>query len=372
MLHAGATLAAWLHDLSPFAIRFSEHWGLRWYGLSYALGFVIGWLVVRWLAKIGFSPIPADRAGDVILLCVIGVIVGGRLGYVLFYQPSLLWMVQPRFPWWGVLALNQGGMASHGGVAGVIIAAFFIGRGFKNRQGVREGRAPVLHVLDVLALAVPFGLGLGRIANFVNGELLGRVVARPGQAAPWWAVRYPQEISDEYGLRLKMPSGYAPVHTEDQWTQITRLVDQFRLPGQTFDMAYQRMLDQLHRGDATLAQHLSGLVSARHPSQIYQAVAEGLIVGLVVWWVARRPRLPGVVGAWFMISYGVLRIATEFVRLPDSHLAVQRIAGLSRGQWLSVAMVLVGVVGLAVVYRRGGAKMGGWLENLRRRGGRTI
>ncbi|MEL7482990.1 MAG: prolipoprotein diacylglyceryl transferase family protein, partial [Planctomycetota bacterium] len=102
------------------------------------------------------------------------------------------------------------------------------------------------------------------------------------------------------------------------------------------------------------------LLSARHPSQIYQAIAEGVVVGLVLWFVARKPRVPGVLAACFLLTYGVLRIATELVRLPDGNLAVQRIMGLSRGQWLSAGMVAIGVVVLVWRLRSKAEKLGGW------------
>jgi phosphatidylglycerol:prolipoprotein diacylglycerol transferase len=104
------------------------------------------------------------------------------------------------------------------------------------------------------------------------------------------------------------------------------------------------------------------LISARHPSQLYQAAAEGVGVGLALWFVARRPRVPGIVGSWFLIAYGALRIVTEFWRLPDAHLAVGRIAGLSRGQWLSALMVVIGVFFLMTLWRSKEPKMGGWMH----------
>jgi phosphatidylglycerol---prolipoprotein diacylglyceryl transferase len=362
MLPTAMTLAAWLHNLSPFVVRFGESFGIRWYGVSYALGFAIGWLVLRSLARRRFTVIPPERIGDVILMWVIGVIVGGRLGYVLVYQPSLLVTFEKSAPWWGLLALNQGGMASHGGILGVIIASFFIARGFRDEQGVRRGRVPVRHVLDLGALAVPFGMFLGRLANFINGELLGKIVARPGEPAPWWAVRYPQEVLDERVLRMRMPRppGYTPVQSDEQWARITELVAQHGSAERGFDAAFHRVLDRVQSGDHALARQLEPLISARHPSQLYQAIAEGLILAAVVWFVARRPRLPGVIGCWFMITYGALRIVTEFWRLPDSHLDIQRILGLSRGQWLSAAMVVVGILMLFWIRRKGGEKTGGW------------
>jgi phosphatidylglycerol:prolipoprotein diacylglycerol transferase len=205
-------------------------------------------------------------------------------------------------------------------------------------------------VLDVMCLLAPFGLLLGRIANFVNGELLGRIVAAPGEPAPWWAVKFPQE-------RLE---GDAPALTAEQAQRLADLARPFMRPGDTFEAGYRRLLERVQDGAPGLAEQLSPLISARHPSQLYQAVAEGVVVGAVVWVIARRPRRPGVVGCWFLITYGVLRVATEVWRLPDAHLVHGRVLGLSRGQWLSAMMVVFGAVALSVLLRRGGAKVGGW------------
>lgn len=344
------TLGAWLHDFSPFVVRFTETFGIRWYGLSYALGFVAAWALVRWLAARGATLFPRERVGDLILYAVVGVVVGGRLGYALFYKPSLLWSFSDTLPWWDLLAVNQGGMASHGGLIGVIVGAWLFSRGLPAPDGTRIGRVPALHVLDILALVTPAGLLLGRLANFVNGELLGRIVAMPGQPAPWWAVKFPQE-------RLE---GHAPELTGEQAERLMNLVAPMIRPGGTFDEGYVRLLDRIQEGAPGLAEQLAPLISARHPSQLYQAAAEGLAVGLVVWLTARRARLPGVTGCWFLMSYGALRVLTEFWRLPDAHLVQARIAGLSRGQWLSLLMVAIGAVALALIVRGGGARIGGW------------
>src|SRR5947207_12128457 len=120
------TLAAWLHDISPFLLRFTPTFGLRWYGLAYATGFLIAWWWLRWMSKRGVTPLSPQRVSDAMLLLVLGVVVGGRLGYVLFYSHDLLWYFTSSFPWWGVLQLQKGGMASHGGMIGVIMASLFI------------------------------------------------------------------------------------------------------------------------------------------------------------------------------------------------------------------------------------------------------
>lgn len=357
------TLAAWLHDLGPMAIPISGNFGLRWYAISYLLGFILGGLILHRLSKINAWRVPADRVFDAVVFLGISVVIGGRVGYILLYQPSLLWHFEPAFPFWGAIMLTKGGMASHGGMLGVIFAAWRISRGFRNADGTVHGTCPVLHVLDGIVLVAPIGLMLGRLANFINGELLGKIVANPGQPAPAWAVRFPQEHL----------SGHRPTLSEPQQIDLGRLVLEHNLPSdpeaEWFKLGYARVLEKLQSGSAAaeIAARLEPLVSARHPSQLYQAFAEGVLVLAVVWYIARKPRLPGVLGAWFLIVYGVGRIATEFFRLPDDHfsgkgsiLNLAQPLGLSRGQWLSAAMVVAGILILAIVTKRGGEKMLGW------------
>ncbi len=352
-------LAAWLHDWSPVLLPIAGDFAVRWYGLAYIAGFGVAYLILRGMVRRGMTPIPADRAFDVIVIAAICGMVGGRLGYIALYQPSLLWSFDASFPWWGVVALNRGGMASHGGIAGVMVGAWLVSRGFRAETAPgrieRIGRSPVLHVCDVFAAIAPPGLFFGRLANFVNGELLGRIVAPPGEPAPWWSVRFPQEHLSEH----------APVLAPAQEQDLLRLVRDVAPNATSFESGYARVLELVQSGHADVAARLEPLVSARHPSQLYQALCEGLIVSLVVWLVWRRPRTPGVVSAWFLITYGVLRIATEFVRLPDAHLTVVRFAGLSRGQWLSVLMVLAGLAILGWVRQRPSERLGGWSRKAR-------
>ncbi|MBK7404853.1 MAG: prolipoprotein diacylglyceryl transferase [Phycisphaerales bacterium] len=357
------TLAeAWLHDLSPFAWRFTESFGVRWYGISYALGFLVGYAAMRWLARRGLILIPPHRCGDAMLSVIVGVVVGGRLGYVLFYEPWLLWQFSGSAPWWGVLMTQKGGMASHGGMIGVIIAAWRISRGWKLPDGTVEGRCPPLHVMDVFALLAPAGLCFGRVANFVNGELLGKIAARPGEASPWWSVKFPQEVL----------SGQECFRTSAQDTQLDALVFRNSAPGESWTHAYERILATIQHGGAEgkrLAEELYPLLSARYPSQLMQAAAEGLVLAAALWLVWARPRKPGIVGSWFLIVYGVLRVLTEFVRLPDAQLTVQRVLGLSRGQWFSVMMVAAGLVALTLISRSSARAIGGWRGRGSRAGG---
>lgn len=349
-------LAAWLHDLNPFLLQISGSFGLRWYGLSYGAGFVIAWLILRWAARRRLILLPEERVTDAMLVLVIGVVLGGRLGYVLFYKPALLASFSSDFPWWGVFRVNEGGMASHGGIIGVIVACWFIARGPAGPDGTRPGRLPMLHILDTTALACPIGLGLGRLANFINGELLGKVIAGAGEPAPWWAVRFPQELLGEMRADEFPPQRKA---------ELVHLVPGARsIEDPAWYSGVSRLIDQLQHGSAQAAAKLEPVLSARHPSQLYQAFTDGIVLSVVLWMIWARPRKPGVIGCWFLITYGVLRVITEFWRLPDAHLAVPRVAGLSRGQWLSVAMVAVGAVALAIVRGRPVEPIGGWARRL--------
>lgn len=164
-------LAYWTHDLSPFLIRFSEGFGIRWYGVAYLLGFVVGAWLLRRYAQAGRSKLPAAMVMDFMTALVIGVMVGGRLGYFVFYQPAALFH-DPL----ALLRVWEGGMASHGGFIGVIAALAWF---------ARKHRIPFLHLGDLVAASSAAGLLFGRIANFINGELWGKPTDMP------WAVIFP-------------------------------------------------------------------------------------------------------------------------------------------------------------------------------------
>jgi len=166
--------AYWVHDLSPFVpfLRFSENLGVRWYGLAYVLGFVGGVWLFQLYAKKGRSQLSADKSWDLIVVLVVGVMLGGRVGHFLFYHPEdLLHNPLNFFRVW------EGGMASHGGFIGLALAITWY---------ARSQKLPFLHLSDVVVSAGPLGLFLGRVANFINGELWGK----PGDVP--WAVIFPQ------------------------------------------------------------------------------------------------------------------------------------------------------------------------------------
>jgi len=343
------TLAAWIHNIDPIAFG-----PVRWYGLSYIASFVIGYFLLRWLAKRGTVRIDARFTLDVILALVIGVLVGGRLGSVIFYNPSQLYSFISSPPWWEVLAINRGGMASHGGMIGVIVACWWV---------AKRHKLPMLHVGDAIALIAPIGFFLGRIANFVNGELLGRIIARPWEDAPWWSVKFPHELSqrttewyesvnpDTRATMNELSFSYLGGDVAAPLTEIERV--------NAMGVVVTRSIQQGING---VAEQFGPMLNARHPSQLYQAFAEGILLLIVLWAIAWKPRKPGVIGAWFLIVYGAGRIVTEFYRLPDVGIA-GFLPGLSRGQSLSVLMVLAGIGLLGwIMLKSKHEPMGGWLR----------
>jgi phosphatidylglycerol:prolipoprotein diacylglycerol transferase len=328
---------AYLHGFDPFAVRFPAGWplgGIRWYGLAYLAGFIAAWVLVRVLAGKHRTAIPARSVADLMIYVLIGVLVGGRLGFCVFYDPRLLVDVTSDFPFWGVLAIHKGGMASHGGMMGVIVACWIF--------AVRS-RISKLHLFDVIALACPPGLFFGRLANFVNAELWGRALPQTVQAnPPWWSVKYPQEILE------KSFTG------EAQLESLRGVV-----PGN--DLFYANVVQAAADGNQQVVATLRPLLTAYYPSQLIQALTDGPIlmaILVLVWW---KPRKPGVVGACFLMSYGVMRMLTEFIRQPDVGVAglATPLGVLSRGQVLSALMIIAGAVGFVIVSRREVEPIGG-------------
>lgn len=240
---------------------------IHWYGITYLVAF----LLFLWLARSRLQHPPyatlANRGiwkvqhiDDLMTYGVLGVVLGGRLGYCLFYQPSY-YAAHPL----EIAYIWQGGMSFHGGMLGVI-SAMAIAAWRRKRHW--------LEITDFIAPCVPTGLAAGRLGNFINGELWGRAAS----ADLPWAMVFPQSDSD-------MP---------------------------------------------------------RHPSQLYQFLLEGLLLFVVLWWLARKPRPTGWISGVFLLGYGSFRFIAEYFREPDAHLGLLSM-GLSMGQWLCVPMVLTGL-----------------------------
>ena len=362
---------AYVHDLNPVLLPISGAFAIRWYGLSYLAGFIVAFVLLKWMAKTARVAIPAEKVFDLIIYGVAGVLIGGRLGFVIFYdlpmalsagETPLLWEFTSHAPFWGALALNDGGMASHGGIIGVMLAMWM----FAARNKISWP-----HVMDCVALICAPGLGLGRIANFINGELWGKRLPddMQGQAAPWWGVQYPEEILDFARDTPDTPTAEL-IRATDIPQQIgvsiadwERHIAGYRVSGESADMVHRwvdRIIEQVREGNQQVIDALQPLLTVFYPSQLIQAAAEGVVLFMVLAIIWLRPVRPGMIGTSLLAAYGVMRIATEVVRQPDEGVAI--IFGLQRGQLLSGLMLLGFVVALTYVLWRKQSWLGGLLK----------
>ena len=276
--------------LKPYLFEIGS-FQLRYYSLAYLFGILFAYWHLSKMIKSPGAPMAQRHADDLFFYCTLGVIIGGRLGYAAFYtggdtgKPSLFTHFTPgEAVSWDLLRLWDGGMSFHGGVIGVLAAITWV---------AWRGRLDWVRVCDYIAVCVPIGYMLGRIANFINGELWGRATDVP------WAMVFP-----------------------------------------------------------------AGGPMARHPSQLYQAGLEGLLLGLIVialFWKTRARYRPGLLVGVFTVGMGLGRFVNEFFREPDSQLAEFTIrTGLSMGQWLSLPMIAIGLIFMIWALMRapvGGAKV---------------
>ncbi|MEN3972252.1 prolipoprotein diacylglyceryl transferase [Sphingomicrobium sp. XHP0235] len=261
---------------------------LKWYSIAYIAGIFIGYWYVLKLVKQPGAPMARRHVDDLVFWAALGVILGGRLGYVIFYNlPFYLSNGTTMFgvdlpPPFGILNLRDGGMSFHGGVIGVSLAIILYS--WKHKLNW-------LRVHDYVACCVPIGLGFGRLANFVNGELWGGVTDVP------WAIRFVENIN---GVAVLGPP--------------------------------------------------------RHPSQLYEAALEGLVLFVILalmFWKTKARYYPGMLVGAFVFFYGLFRFLIEYVREPDSHLTDFALAsGLQMGQWLSLPMILGGAFLMATAKKR--------------------
>ncbi|MEM7229793.1 MAG: prolipoprotein diacylglyceryl transferase [Planctomycetota bacterium] len=362
---------AFLHQIDPFVFRITDTFGLRWYGTSYLAGLIVGWLVLRWLAKSGRCAFPVPQVTDFLFMVFAGVLIGGRVGYCAFYDPSLFLDFTSSLPFWGVFRLNKGGMASHGGMIGVIIAAIWF---------CKKNKINPLHGIDMVGFIVPAGLCFGRIANFINGELWGRPLADDMQAdAPSWSMKFPKAILDWDKADLPRLAdtantiGIEPV----MWNAMVNTlpddlaapdavitdVDSFRQIRSALNEMVAIAYDPAHAAHGAVSEALAGALYARYPSPLIQAAAEGPILALMlvmVWW---KPRRAGVITAWFLMLYGVLRIVTEQFREPDRGISLL-FGSITRGQTLSAAMILAGAAVLVFAMKRPPNAFGGLVKKV--------
>ncbi|NUT00638.1 MAG: prolipoprotein diacylglyceryl transferase [Sphingomonas sp.] len=264
---AGSNAIVWNDlGLDPVALDLG-FFELRWYSLAYLAGIFIGyWYMLRLLKQPG-APMARRHADDLVFYSALGIILGGRIGYVLFYNLSY-YLQHPV----DILKLWDGGMSFHGGLIGTVLGILYLSR---------KEKLPWLRVHDYVACCVPFGLFFGRLANFVNHELWGAPTSVP------WAVRFPELIA---GATILGPP--------------------------------------------------------RHPSQIYEAILEGIVLFAILWtmfWKTQARYEPGKLVGAFTFFYGLFRFLIEFVREPDAQLVgFAKMTGLHMGQWLSLPMILLG------------------------------
>lgn len=252
-------------EIDPILIHFSETTGVRWYGLMYVIGFLSFLLLGKIRAKQKHSPVKPEQVDDIMFYGAIGVIAGGRIGEMFFYQFDKL-LADPFL----LLRLWEPGMSFHGGLIGVTIAMWLL---------ARKWNLSLLRLGDFIVPMVPIGLGAGRMGNFINGELWGR----PTDVA--WGMVFP--------------------HVDTQ---------------------------------------------ARHASQLYEVVGEGILLFIILWVFSKKMRPLGAVSGLFLLGYGIARSTVEFFRVPDNSdfLGIQ---WLTQGQLLSLPMIVIGLALLLWAYR---------------------
>ena len=277
----------YLHQIDPIAIQFpafelfgrSFHPAIHWYGIMYLLAFAVAWWLGRRRILAGRLPgVDVNAFGDLMFYGMLGVVLGGRIGYVLFYSFGDF-LRDPLM----LVRVWDGGMSFHGGLLGVLVAAWL---------WARKHRLHFFDVMDFVAPWVPPGLGFGRLGNFIGAELWGKYTHAG------WGVVFP---------------------TDPQFAGWTTQQLQVQFASGALDRF------------------------ARHPSQLYQAFLEGLVMFVVLWWYSSKPRPRYAVSGMFAVLYGVFRFAVEFVRVPDADIGYLAFGWLTMGQVLSLPLIALGL-----------------------------
>ncbi len=254
-------------NINPIAVDLGFI-SIHWYGISYVVGVLVAWILLRRRALNSQLFLDNEQIADLVFYAMLGIIIGGRLGSIVFYNFSY-YLDHPL----EIFFIHKGGMSFHGGLIGVIFFVWFYSR---------KKNISFFKVTDFIAPVIPVGLGCGRIGNFINGELWGSPSSLP------WAMIFPDPAA-------------------------------------------------------------GGI--ARHPSQLYEAFFEGLVLFIILWWFSRIPRPIKATSGLFLIFYGVFRFLVEFVRVPDQHIGYIAFNWLTMGQLLTIPMIMLGIIFLITAYQ---------------------
>jgi phosphatidylglycerol:prolipoprotein diacylglycerol transferase len=311
-------LATYIHNMDPVIFDVVGPIKLRWYGLGYLLAFVLGYYLLRWQARKKLWVMPEAKVADFIAYAAFfGVFIGGRLGYILFYQ-----IPENDFQGWQdllsdplmVLRVWDGGMSSHGGILGLMIFTWVY---------ARRNKVSWTAVGDGLCVVAPIGIGLVRLANFINGELYGRVAGGVS-----WAMKFPASLYEDLN--------YDNASINEAYYACRQVAPELGAG----ELSYGAIVTAA-RDNSELSKTLGQYLQARHPSQLYEAILEGLVLFAVLFFArVRFPKLAnGIITGLFFLLYAVFRIIVESYREPDSAM----IGALTKGQFYSTFMIVAGL-----------------------------
>ena len=331
--------AIYVHQLDPIIIQFSDNIALRWYGMAYLAGFLGGYLLLKHFAEKKLWVLPPEKTADFIAAAALfGVFLGGRIGYILFYQIPKAGLDSIANDPLLIFRVWEGGMASHGGILGLVIFTFFYARKHKvSWTGLGDG----------LCVVAPIGLLCGRLANFINGELYGRVAN--GVA---WAVKFPGAFMDgkaPESARLDAALSAALEVDPEFGKTVGEIADNTRIVDK--DSAWFHALLDANRENDAVTDAIAPFIEPRHPSQLYEALLEGGLLLAILWFVrVKFPKAPhGLLTGLFFALYATFRIFAERFREPDAAWVIEGV--LTQGQFLSLFMYLFAAAFLIFAFR---------------------